>query len=237
MAHHQHTTISSSVFYLLHFTAVQEKPTLPTKASHMSNQSLTRYLGQHHQRLVRTTPNGNCLFNSFSIVKYGNEKHHTTIRNRAVHYIRTHPEEFATLVQEWQYEGLHSIDEYCDWMQEEGSWGDIYALQAICKAYQCAVTVIIHTHKDECATTTYGTCTNQSPTPFTIVFSCPLEHYSAVLPKRQRTATRPTPLRRSSRLQTKPPAPQPRPNKRKQHSTTQPLRRSKRLQALYLRSL
>lgn len=174
----------------------------------MSTNTLTQYLASHHKRIAKTKANGNCLFNSFSIVKYGSQKHHGQIRRKAVQYIREHQQDFQQIVADWKNDDIRSVDEYCDWMQQNTSWGDEHVLTAICKAYHCTINVLIHTHADEVATKVYGNPSTAQET-FDITYCCRYEHYSAVVPRANRKRVHPSrerqkqeqpPLRRSKRL-------------------------------------
>jgi hypothetical protein len=174
--------------------------------------ALAQHLASHDKRIAKTKANGNCLFNSFSIVKYGSQQQHGQIRRKAVRYIREHQQDFPQIVADWKNEDIRSVDEYCNWMQQNTSWGDVHVLMAICEAYQCTINVIIHTHADEVATIVYGNPTTARET-FDITYCCRYEHYSAVVPVVPRAHTahvrrkRPTqqiqPLRRSERLRHK----------------------------------
>lgn len=147
----------------------------------MSTGALAHLLRQHSLRRVRTTANGNCLFNSISIVLYGSQKYHKVMRREAVAYIRKHPNQFPNVVAEWKYEGLCSIEEYCDWMEEDGAWGDEHVIIALCAAHSCALHVLIHTPMNEVVTKKYGSVSTQHSKPYYITFSCRQEHYSAVI--------------------------------------------------------
>ena len=199
----------------------------------MPSGALAQYLNHSGLRQMRTTANGNCLFNSVSIVLRGSQKYHKVMRREAVTYIRKHSDQFPHLVGEWKRDGLCSIDEYCDWMSEDGAWGDEHMLIALSLVYNCALHVLIHTHKNEVVTQKYGSVSSQHSKPYYITFSCRQEHYSAAIDKNDKNKTESGIRRMQSTTPSK---------RRKQRRNTDASspRRSKRIQAmhaLYLKSL
>ena len=167
---------------------------------------------QHH--LIRILPDGNCMFRAFARGHYGSQTHHSQIRKNAIHHIETHSETYETkIVQDWKDDGICSLQDYCMWMRENGSWGDEHMLRAISATYDCTVTVFIiwpngDTEKKDYKPTTKTT----SNKTVHLAYSCASEHYSAVAP----STTQPTKV--------------PAMKKRKPMRDTSALRRSVRLQ-------
>ena len=144
--------------------------------------SFTQLLQSLNLKCVNTSANGNCMFNSFSIVKYNHAKQHHIIRQKAVKYIKTHPQEFRQIVEDWKSDGIHSIGDYCSFMKENGSWGDEHMLKAICQVYKCRIKVFVVTHLDDLCTITYGNL--QYSDLYNMHFCCRTEHYSALVQQR-----------------------------------------------------
>ena len=132
-----------------------------------------------HLKSVTTPANGNCMFNSFSIAKYNHTKQHKIIRRKAVQYIKTHPQEFTQIVDDWSSDGIRSLKEYCQFMQHNGSWGDEHMLKAICKVNACRIRVFVITHLGDIGTITYGN--PQYSELYNMKFCCRTEHYAALL--------------------------------------------------------
>lgn len=180
--------------------------------------SFTQLLQSLNLKCVNTSANGNCMFNSFSISKYNHTKQHKIVRQKAVQYIKTHPQEFYQIIEDWKSDGIHNINDYCAFMKQDGSWGDEHILKSICKVYKCRIKVFVVTHLGDIGTITYGNL--QYSDLYNMHFCCRTEHYSALVKQDVQV------LQNSKKHK-----------KRKRHDSTQeysvvPLRRSLRLKRL-----
>lgn len=76
-------------------------------------------------RIVRVTADGNCFFRSLAELLEGNEEEHKKYRKMVVEFMRNHRETFEPFIED----GV-PFDEYCQTMEEAGTWAGHIELQA-----------------------------------------------------------------------------------------------------------
>ena len=60
---------------------------------------------------------GNCLFRSIADQLEGKQKNHEFYRKEAVKYIKDHPDDFASFVDD------QDLAKYCKKLAKDGTWG------------------------------------------------------------------------------------------------------------------
>lgn len=90
--------------------------------------------------IVKSSPNGACLFNSISLGMCGNERMHKELRRKAIEYMRQNRGWLIQMGLEhdpfYIQKGFQSIDAYLDYMEIETSHADQYEMTAIAEVYQ-----------------------------------------------------------------------------------------------------
>jgi len=82
-----------------------------------------------------TNPDGNCLFRSIADQVVGDQNRHMEFREKAVAFMRANQDDFAPFLEE-------DFDEYCEDMEERGTWGGNMELVAISRVL--GMHVVIH---------------------------------------------------------------------------------------------
>jgi len=89
---------------------------------------------------------GNCLFASLASFFQKPGIDHTVIRRMLVHYIYQHPDAFKTDIVS---EGYTSVDQYCEHMSRERTWGDGTCLQCFTMLFKVNVWLCYSNSPDE----------------------------------------------------------------------------------------
>lgn len=92
---------------------------------------------------VQMEDDGNCQFRSMAFNLFGTQEHHAVVRNAAVQYIKSRPEDFQVY-----FESEDKFQKYLHRMSRCGTWGDEMTLVATVKAYGCEVHVVTSSEKN-----------------------------------------------------------------------------------------
>ncbi|KAL8447476.1 hypothetical protein Emed_004359 [Eimeria media] len=82
---------------------------------------------------------GNCLFRAAADQLYGDQGMHMKLREAAVSYIRSHPDDFQAFLDTEE----ESFDEYVKRLSREGTWGGQLELQAISLAHKVNLLIYV----------------------------------------------------------------------------------------------
>jgi len=89
---------------------------------------------------------GNCQFAAVSDQLFGHPKFHPKIRKVVAHWLRNHPHfavDSTTVLSDFlEKDCFPTWNAYCDYVAEEGNWGDQITLRAIAEIFNVEITVI-----------------------------------------------------------------------------------------------
>ena len=128
-------------------------PLLITPTANITHSNKLRGMYGHRVSKV-IVGDGNCMFRAMSFHLYNTQDRHMTVRSKAVHYLRQHPETLNFDVD----------SNYLTIMEKEGTWGDEIMLQAIAAVYNISIFV-------------YSASSSQQRYSVTYPHSAPGPHY------------------------------------------------------------
>lgn len=105
------------------------------KSASESKARLAKVLDLYKVRLRPVEADGNCQFRALSVQLYGDETHHSALRQRVVQQFRERRD---------RYEGymLGSYEDYLERMARDSEWGDNVTLQAASDILNCEIHVL-----------------------------------------------------------------------------------------------
>lgn len=105
------------------------------KSAAESRVRLAAVLDLYQLRLRPVQADGNCQFRALSVQLYGDEAHHTSLRDLVVKQLRERQDRYAGYM-------LGTYEEYLERMARDGEWGDNVTLQAASDLLQCEIHVL-----------------------------------------------------------------------------------------------
>lgn len=96
---------------------------------------LQHVLKLYQAQLRPIEADGNCQFRALSLQLYGEQTHHSLLRQRIVQQLRKEQDSYSPYVQ-------GDYDDYCQKMARSGEWGDNVTLQAACDMLGCEVRLL-----------------------------------------------------------------------------------------------
>lgn len=151
---------------------------------------LNQFLKAYGLRVKLCSMDGNCLFNSLSVLLYGTEKYHQYLRQTAVEWIRLNQDyeiEGGVKVKDLIFfkENQNSIEDYLNDMSLTGEWADYCCLLAICYSNNLNINVAFMSEDDSHVETIVEIRPmkqSSSGSIFWIQYNQCQMHYNALLP-------------------------------------------------------
>ena len=113
---------------------------------------LVDFLRKNNLRVKRANNDGNCLFNSLSLMLYGNERYSKYLREEAVLWIEENIEKEINGIKIknmiFLKSSQKSYTDYLNDMLKDGEWGDYVCLIAICYNRMINVNLVIMDSND-----------------------------------------------------------------------------------------
>lgn len=113
---------------------------------------LVDFLKQNNLKVKRAKNDGNCLFNSLSLMIYGNERYSRYLREEAVFWIEENIEKEINGIKVknmiFLKSNQKSYTDYLNDMLKDGEWGDYVCLLAICCNRMINVNLVIMGYND-----------------------------------------------------------------------------------------
>ncbi len=94
-------------------------------------------------RVIRMEDDGNCQFRALSHELFGHQRWHTSVRQRVIDWLVSHPESFSMFVgnsDDWA--------QYVSKMGENRTWGDELTLRAAAEAFSVTIHVVSTEHEN-----------------------------------------------------------------------------------------